>query len=452
MNQTAIPWCDLTYNPIVGCSNNCAYCYGRKVAQRLTCPQCRAYEPHFHPERLADLSKGKPSRVFMGSMGDMFDPAVDPAWWSQILLAHEASGFRHKLMVLTKRPDMFGSIIFEVAHPKGPLANKLTSILSKIWFGVTVTCQADEWRIKELLQVPAAGHFVSLEPLLSAIDISPWLGYNPTHEEKQDNGRPSACGSEEQSIRDRYRGAAVETRQAGLGSMEQNGSGEQMPTDKGRKQDEPGLSSGSSDGKGDQSKCKCPPGSVAAFQGRYSPGYDHQSQERPEGRQPAREPGIGDLCRADTPRKKCLGAQIMDGGSGRGEKPPVEANERSREGNIDPARSNSYRDEDTARKENQQAGKEIQCNLQLRPSDNQRKGVAIRFVIIGGLSGSWLPHPWQHYPPKEQKLFRINQSAWANQIIVQAKAAGVPVFVKTKPVKLPGVPVIQEWPVGLKEE
>ena len=73
----------------------------------------------------------------------------------------------------------------------------------------------------------------------------------------------------------------------------------------------------------------------------------------------------------------------------------------------------------------------------------------IDWLIIGGLSGSWLPHPWQHYPPKEQKLFRINQSAWANQIIAQAKAAGVPVFVKTKPVKLPGVPVIQEWPEGL---
>jgi protein gp37 len=49
-----------------------------------------------------------------------------------------------------------------------------------VWLGVS--CENQEWadkRIPELLKIPAAVRFVSAEPLLSAIDFSPWI--NPPH-------------------------------------------------------------------------------------------------------------------------------------------------------------------------------------------------------------------------------------------------------------------------------
>ena len=66
------------------------------------------------------------------------------------------------------------------------------------------------------------------------------------------------------------------------------------------------------------------------------------------------------------------------------------------------------------------------------------------WVIIGGLSGSWLP---PGYSSKAALL--KDQAVWANALIDQAKAANVPFFIKTKPVRIPGVPVIQEWPEDL---
>ncbi len=39
-------------NPIVGCEYDCTYCAFRKLQQRFAkCPDCKAFRPHYHPER-----------------------------------------------------------------------------------------------------------------------------------------------------------------------------------------------------------------------------------------------------------------------------------------------------------------------------------------------------------------------------------------------------------------
>jgi protein gp37 len=75
--------------------------------------------------------------------------------------------------VLTKRPQRMRSIVERVLGGTDPLAN--------VWLGVTAENQraADE-RIPILLDTPAAVRFVSVEPMLEAVNLYPALcGYLP---------------------------------------------------------------------------------------------------------------------------------------------------------------------------------------------------------------------------------------------------------------------------------
>jgi protein gp37 len=186
MNRTGIEWCDYTWNPIVGCTHGCEFCYARRMAKRQKpgvrieaadgaphpygCQDCYDFRPHLHAERLDQPQKVKSPRiVFCGSMGDLFDPelaaedrqqvwhAMNDAWW-------------HHYVVLTKRPDLIDA---------GEIREHCQSIVDAgcdghLWLGVSVTCDADWWRVEELLEAahPAGvlTTLISFEPLLGPIE------------------------------------------------------------------------------------------------------------------------------------------------------------------------------------------------------------------------------------------------------------------------------------------
>jgi len=72
----------------------------------------------------------------------------------------------HTYMLLTKRPDVM--VKWGRIHPWP----------SHIWAGVTVESQEYVSRLDALARVPAKVRFVSCEPLLGPLDLTPWLGYN----------------------------------------------------------------------------------------------------------------------------------------------------------------------------------------------------------------------------------------------------------------------------------
>lgn len=162
--KTSISWADITINPITGCNNNCEYCYARKMANRLKgrfgYDKEHPFRPTFHPDKVWEIAnlKGEGKRVFLDSMGDLFDPGVKKDWISAILdVVHRRP--QHTFLALTKRPD---NIPEGLRWPEN------------LWIGVSVTCRNDVWRIDELMHnspLPQESHlFVSFEPLHSSIE------------------------------------------------------------------------------------------------------------------------------------------------------------------------------------------------------------------------------------------------------------------------------------------
>lgn len=176
-DKTAISWTDASWNPVTGCSKvsaGCAYCYAEalslrhKWSKKPWTPENAAENVILHPDRLnIPLHWGEPKRIFVCSMADLFHERVSDSFIAAVFyVMREAK--QHIFQVLTKRPErmrewceLYGGLL--------PLPN--------VWLGVSVENQhwADQ-RIPLLLQTPAAVRFLSCEPLLGHIDLTPYLG------------------------------------------------------------------------------------------------------------------------------------------------------------------------------------------------------------------------------------------------------------------------------------
>lgn len=185
---TAIEWTHLdgyrgvTWNAVTGCdrvSPGCDNCYALTLAKRLKAMGNPRYQndgrapssgPGFavtlHPDKVEEpLRWKKPHVVFVNSMSDLFHASVPRAFVDRMLRTMEATP-QHIYQVLTKRPARMAMLLREL-QPR-PLPN--------VWFGTSVETQeyADK-RIPLLLEAPAAIRFLSCEPLLGPLDLTPWI-------------------------------------------------------------------------------------------------------------------------------------------------------------------------------------------------------------------------------------------------------------------------------------
>lgn len=215
MNKTGISYLTDTWNPLAmkctKCSPGCDHCWHLGWANR------HASNPNFSDEvraayagdrppmliekRLSEpLKRRGPAMIGVQFMGDLFHENVAFEFVNRVF-AVMALARHHTFLVLTKRPsrmlDFFtfsdvGDFISDVGVSttrsredaafdeflEAAVVNNLWSSLVRfawpapnVWLGVSV-CNADEvWKIAELLEVPAGGYFVSLEPLLGAVDL-----------------------------------------------------------------------------------------------------------------------------------------------------------------------------------------------------------------------------------------------------------------------------------------
>lgn len=204
-DNSSIEWTEATWNPVTGCdrvSEGCDHCYAATLAKRLKAMGNRRYQrdgdprtsgPGFgvtlhHDQLDLPLRWRHPRVVFVNSMSDLFHDAVPQGFIADVFAVMAASA--HTFQVLTKRPGRMASLLrrrsfwsmvgmrarrFGVVRPPSQ-----TLPSPNVWLGTSVETQ--KWtdiRIPKLLETPAAVRFVSCEPLLSSVDLGPWLANDP---------------------------------------------------------------------------------------------------------------------------------------------------------------------------------------------------------------------------------------------------------------------------------
>ena len=177
-NNSKIEWTDATWNPVTGCvkvSPGCAHCYAERLTLRFN--RGGPYLPgkatiEMHHDRLREpLRWRRPRRVFVCSMSDLFHEEVPDDFIGDVFRVMEDAR-AHTFQVLTKRSQRLGEWhelhgYYQACYRRWP---------SNVWVGVSVENQywADR-RIPDLLEVNAGVRFLSVEPLLKPVDLTPYL-------------------------------------------------------------------------------------------------------------------------------------------------------------------------------------------------------------------------------------------------------------------------------------
>ena len=226
-NGSGIEWCDASWEVTAGCSRvskGCEHCYAETLmgtrmagAARKRRDEGRANGSGLDVTLDVINNKGRwnnrvellgmnldqplkrttPTRYFVNSRSDLFHEQV-PFEYIDRVFAVMALCPQHRFMVLTKRPERMRAYLTTMQdlgdfsellewcsslRPKAMMSDFVDDMingnrwdLSNVWLGTSVEDQATaEARLPELLACPAAGRFVSAEPLLGAVDMTAFV-------------------------------------------------------------------------------------------------------------------------------------------------------------------------------------------------------------------------------------------------------------------------------------
>jgi protein gp37 len=193
---TKIQWCHHTFNPWIGCqkvSDGCRFCYAEHETRPrvLRAGGIETWGPKGQRVRTsADYWKqprkwsaeacleGVRRRVFCASMADVFEDLPGLLEWRRDLFRLFDATHNLDWLLLTKRPENVErfwyfrarcALGFDCTHPEC----RADAYYHNVWIGTS--CENQETfdkRIPELLKIPAAVRFLSLEPLLGPVNLS----------------------------------------------------------------------------------------------------------------------------------------------------------------------------------------------------------------------------------------------------------------------------------------
>ncbi len=119
------------------------------------------FYPRFWPEKLDQIKRRKkPAGIFLSNMGDLFGQGIPEQWTRDVLdVIRECP--QHRFYLLTKQSQNLA---------------KFPPFPENCWVGQTLTNQGDADRtFSDFAKVEATVKYLSLEPLLGKVDVSPYL-------------------------------------------------------------------------------------------------------------------------------------------------------------------------------------------------------------------------------------------------------------------------------------
>jgi len=256
-----ISWTDASWNPVRGCSvvsPGCTNCYAMKQAHRFS-GAGQAYDGltkltkggpvwtgkvRLVPELLdwplrwrgaqAARAEGRPSRVFVNSMSDLFHDDVPDEFIAAVFGVMACS--KHVFQILTKRPErmmrwlrwmeketdanapelavQLAANRLGVNLPLHPIKGTLRCYpwpLRNVWLGVSCEDQARaDSRVPLLLQTTAAVRFLSIEPLLGPVNIERALCSCPWPNDAMQTRHLLGCQADTRRPDDQRRWAGID--------------------------------------------------------------------------------------------------------------------------------------------------------------------------------------------------------------------------------------------------
>lgn len=187
MENSKIEWTHHTFNPWIGCtkvSPGCEHCYaemqeairygrvkwGPSGTRRRTSPTYWKSPLKWDQDARREQER---KRVFCASLADVFEDRPELALWRRELLQLVDNTPSLDWLFLTKRPENVRAMLDEAQAKDG--AQWLRE--SFVWVGTSVEDQQRaELRLPQLCETPARVRFLSCEPLLGSLNLSPWLG------------------------------------------------------------------------------------------------------------------------------------------------------------------------------------------------------------------------------------------------------------------------------------
>lgn len=495
----------VTWNPVTGCtpiSPGCQNCYAKTMARRLQAMGVKGYENGFavtvHPDRLEQpLRWRKPRRVFVCSMGDLFHKNVPDEFIDRVFATMGLCP-QHQFQCLTKRPELMAAyharndgdthpaetvasdalymFAMPSSHSSGPrlpldnlfgtagwewesndydgpeleMVNGFTPPADwgfpfpNVWLGTTVESQDHVDRIKPLLAVKGPGkRFISVEPMLGRVDISQYIGYNPTHKNQEPRTgrvRSRKVGPPENRLQRR----GLETCRAEGQPLEQTA--DDAPRSETESRAQPGaVPPSQAYDNGASNVLPCPSVGVVSLQRGNSTGSSDQPQKRQEERQQAGESRTGhafrqhQACVSDGPQEPI-----------RADKSQCEADERasrSGSGDICGGRNKPSQTGNAVRRD-------VSSNFKNREGPESKGTTRSDCGLYETETISWCIVGVESIGGRVGRLPNDSAEEWmlcAQELVDDCRHANVPVFVKQIPGKDGKVcKDVTKFPVGLR--